>query len=279
MKILRGILCCILLCSPLVYAAGPAPSIKQVEKELKGKVVLLRGMEAGDKISFDANGKEVGSYQTGPFAYSAIQVNKIRHSDTRFEIEGKRMVLVLMKWSGTSLSDPRAVPLQEKVDIVIGLDPAHPEALDAAIGRIFAFNAADVIAGLSPVAQKIALYSLGADAPSDGKIETPYKSGMAGLTMPRVVHSVDPGFTNKARANKASGLCVLSMIVDTIGRPEHIRVVSSLADDGLKTKHPLDSGLQLNAVKAVSQYRFDPARLHGTIVPVAIHVEVNFRIY
>jgi len=279
MKILRRALCCILLCSPLVYAAGPAASPKQVEKELKGKVVLLRGMEAGDKITFDANGKEVGSYQTGPFAYSAIQVNKIRHSETEFEVEGKRMALVLMKWSKGSLSDPQAVPLQEKVDIRIGLDAAHPEALDAAIEKIFAFNAADVIAGLSPAAQKIALYSLGADAPSDGKIETPYKSGVAGLTMPRVVYSAAPEFTDEAREKKVSGLCILSMIVDTIGRPEHIRVVSSLADDGLKTKHPLDSGLQLNAVKAVSQYRFDPGKLHGTPVPVAIQVMVNFRIY
>lgn len=279
MKILRGILCFLLFCSPLVCAAWPAASPKQVEKELKGKVVLLRGMEAGDKISFDASGKEVGSYQTGPFAYSALKVDKVRLSDARLEIEGKRMALVLMKWSKDILSDPQAVPLQEKVNIVIGLDAAHPEALDAAIGKIFAFNAADVIAGLSPAAQKIALYSLGADAPPDVKTETPYKPGMAGLTMPKIVHSADPGFTNEARANKASGLCILSMIVDTIGRPEHIRVDSSLANDGLKTKHPLDSGLQLNAVKAVSQYRFDPGRLHGTPVPVAIHVMVNFRIY
>jgi hypothetical protein len=279
MKILRRALCCILLCSPLVYAAGPAISPKQVEKELKGKVVLLRGMEAGDKISFDASGKEVGRYQTGPFAYSAIKVDKVRLSDARLEIEGKRMALVLMKWSKDILSDPQAVPLQEKVEIVIKQDPAYPEALDAAIGKVFALNAADVIAGLSPAAQKIALYSLGADAPSDGNIETPYKSGVAGLTMPRVVYSAAPEFTDEAREKKVSGLCILSMIVDAIGRPEHIRVVSSLADDGLKTKHPLDSGLQLNAVKAVSQYRFAPGRLHGTPVPVAIQVMVNFRIY
>jgi hypothetical protein len=278
MKILRGILCCLLLCSPLAYAAQPAPSLKQVEKELKGKVVLLRGMEAGDKISFDANGKEVGSYQTGPFAYSAIKIEKVRLSAAQLEIEGKRGALVLHAKPNTLvLSDPEFLPLKEKVEIAISVDAAHPEALDAAIGKVFAFNAADVIAGLSPTAKKDALYSLGADAPSDGKIETPYKSGVAGLTMPRVVYSAAPEFTDEAREKKVSGLCILSMIVDTIGRPEHIRVVSSLADDG--TKHPLDSGLQLNAVKAVSQYRFAPGRLHGAPVPVAMQVMVNFRIY
>jgi hypothetical protein len=280
MKMFCGILCCILLCSPMVYAAPPALSLKQVEKELKGKTVFLRGMEAGDKLVFDAEGKEEGSYQPGPFAYSAIKVNKVHLSHAQFEIDGERGVLVLHAKSNTLLlSDAQYLPLHEKVKILIALDAAHPEALDAAIEKIFTFSAADIVGGLSPVAEKIALYSLGADAPSAVKTETPYKQGMAGLSMPRLVHSVVPEFTNEARANKVGGLFVLSMIVDTIGRPEHIRIVHSLADGGLKSNRPLDDGLEFNAVKTVSQYRFDPARLHGTPVPVAINVEVNFRIY
>ncbi|MGB7189652.1 MAG: energy transducer TonB [Acidobacteriaceae bacterium] len=280
MKILRGILCCLLLCSPLVYAAQPAPSLKQAEKELKGKTVFLRGMEAGDKLVFDAQGAEVGSYQTGSFAYSAIQIQKIHLTDAQLEMRGKRVALVLHAKSNTLLlSDAQFVPLHENVDVVIGVDAAHPEAIDAAIGKVFAFSAAEVVGGLPPVAEKIALYSLGSDAPPVGKTETPYKPGTPGLSPPRLLHSVAPAFTDEARQNKASGLCVLSMIVDTTGRPEHIRIVQSLAAGGLKTNRPLDGGLQFNAVKAASQYRFDPARLRGTPVPVAINVVVNFRIY
>lgn len=280
MKIFRGILCCLLLGSPLVYAAHADSSVKQVANELNGKTVLLRGMEAGDKLVFDAQGKEVGSYQTGPFAYSAIKIKKVHLSDTQLKIEGERGALVLHAKSNTLLlSDAQYVPLHEKVDVVVGRDAAHPEALEATIEKIFASSAAEIVGGLPPVAEKIALYSLGADAPPVGKTETPYKKGMAGLSMPRLVHSVFPEFTNEARANKVGGLCVLSMIVDAIGRPEHIRIVHSFTDGGLKTNRPLDDGLQFNAVKTVSQYRFDPARLHGTPVPVVINVEVNFQIY
>lgn len=265
---LRRLLCVFLLfVAPLAFA-GTATNPKDPAKSLKGKTVFLRGMEAGDNLSFDAQGNEVGSYQTVPFAYGAVRVEKIEVSNKQMTIEGRRVAVVLHAKSNTVwLSDAQYVPLRNHVEVTVKLDTAHSEEAETAIRKVFAFSAAEVVGGLSPVAQKLAIYSLGSDAPPDGKIATPYKVGVAGVSAPRLTYSVAPNYSTEAKIKKLDGLCVLQAIIDTSGRPEHIRVV-----------HSAGHGLDLQAVIAFSQYRFTPAKLNGISVPVAINIAINFRI-
>lgn len=89
-----------------------------------------------------------------------------------------------------------------------------------------------------------------------------------GVSAPVLVYSVEPEFSDEARRAKYQGICVVSLIVDTHGNPQNIRVV-----------RPLGMGLDQKAVEAVRQYKFRPAYYHGHPVPVLINVEVNFRIY
>ncbi|MBW4027336.1 MAG: energy transducer TonB [Acidobacteria bacterium] len=89
-----------------------------------------------------------------------------------------------------------------------------------------------------------------------------------GVSAPQVTYSVDPEFSDEARRAKYQGICVVSLIVDAQGNPQHVRVV-----------RPLGMGLDEKAVEAVKQYRFKPAMYKGHPVPVEIDVEVNFRIY
>lgn len=64
----RGAFCIFLFALAPIHAANAASVKHEIVDELKGKTVLLRGMEAGDTLSFDAQGAEVGTYPTGPFA-------------------------------------------------------------------------------------------------------------------------------------------------------------------------------------------------------------------
>ena len=89
-----------------------------------------------------------------------------------------------------------------------------------------------------------------------------------GVTAPRLTYSVDPEYTNAARAAKLGGICVLTVIVDTKGLPRDVYVARSL-----------DPGLDKKAIEAVKQYRFKPAMFEGHPVAVKVNVEVNFRIY
>jgi TonB family protein len=89
-----------------------------------------------------------------------------------------------------------------------------------------------------------------------------------GVSAPQLILAPDPEFSDEARRAKYQGVCVVALIVDAQGNPQHIRVV-----------RPLGMGLDEKAVKAVRQYKFKPAMYHGHPVPVEVNVEVNFRIY
>lgn len=89
-----------------------------------------------------------------------------------------------------------------------------------------------------------------------------------GVSAPVLLYSVDPEFSDEARRAKYQGICVVSLIVDTHGQPEHIQIARALG-----------MGLDQKAIEAVKQYKFKPAYYHGKPVPVPINVEVNFRIY
>jgi TonB family protein len=83
-----------------------------------------------------------------------------------------------------------------------------------------------------------------------------------------LIYAPDPEFSDEARRAKYQGVCVVSLIVDSQGNPQRVRVV-----------RPLGMGLDEKALEAVRQYKFKPAVYQGHPVPVEINIEVNFRIY
>jgi len=88
------------------------------------------------------------------------------------------------------------------------------------------------------------------------------------VAAPRVLHSEEPNYTDKARKAKLNGVCVLAVVVGIDGTPQNVRVLRKLG-----------MGLDEQAVIAVSRYRFEPATLDGKPVPVEVNIEVAFKIY
>jgi protein TonB len=66
---------------------------------------------------------------------------------------------------------------------------------------------------------------------------------------------------------RIQGTVWLALVVTWEGRPTDIRVVRSL-----------DAGLDVEAVKAVGQWQFDPGRRAGVPVDVLVTVAMEFRI-
>ncbi len=89
-----------------------------------------------------------------------------------------------------------------------------------------------------------------------------------GVTPPVLTHSVDAEFTKRAKQAKYQGVAVVACVVDTDGMPREVHTIRKL-----------DMGLDEKALEAVRQYRFKPGLLEGKPVPVAIQIEVNFRLY
>jgi TonB family protein len=87
-------------------------------------------------------------------------------------------------------------------------------------------------------------------------------------TPPRPIHTVEAEFSDRARREGTQGNVVVSLIVDEKGMPTNVQVARGVGD-----------GLDEQALKAVRQYRFEPATKDGKPVAVKISVEVSFKLY
>jgi periplasmic protein TonB len=95
-----------------------------------------------------------------------------------------------------------------------------------------------------------------------------FPAGKMGVTVPQVIYSPEPSFSDEARKAKQQGVVSLLVVVGKDGRAYDIRVRQSLG-----------MGLDEKAVEAVSQWRFRPATLNGQPVATQVAVEVDFHLY
>jgi TonB family protein len=90
-----------------------------------------------------------------------------------------------------------------------------------------------------------------------------------GVTAPKPLFTPAAQYSDYARRKRLQGVCIVGLIVDVHGMPQDVRVMKSL-----------EPSLDQSAIEAVKKYRFKPAMKDGkTPVPVAVNVEVNFRLY
>jgi len=94
-----------------------------------------------------------------------------------------------------------------------------------------------------------------------------YRAGVGGVVAPKLLHKIEPEYSQEARIAKYQGTAVLFINIDPDGMPRNVRVI-----------HGLGLGLDDKAVEAVNQWRFKPGELDGQAVPVAAHIEINFRL-
>jgi TonB family protein len=94
-----------------------------------------------------------------------------------------------------------------------------------------------------------------------------YKVGKD-VSAPKLTSSALPEYPESARKAKGKfeGTCVIGLIVDSSGVPHEVHITRSLGPD-----------FDASAIKAVQQYRFNPATLAGEPVAVALSVEVRFQ--
>ena len=97
-----------------------------------------------------------------------------------------------------------------------------------------------------------------------------YLTTITGVKAPKVVHEVRPSYTSDAMRRKIVGEVQLQIVVGTTGRVERARVTKSL--DKVY-------GLDASALEAVSRWRFQPGLLDGFPVPVAVDVELAFKLH
>lgn len=94
----------------------------------------------------------------------------------------------------------------------------------------------------------------------------PYRPG-SGIDPPSLLREVKPSYTDEGRRQGVEGDVVLEIVVrrdGTVG--------------GVKVLRRLGAGLDQNAIDAVRQWRFSPARRMGSPVDVIVEVAVEFKL-
>jgi TonB family protein len=86
-----------------------------------------------------------------------------------------------------------------------------------------------------------------------------------GVTPPRVIKSPQPKYTEEARKAGLEGVCTLSLVVDAKGHPSDIKVLKGLG-----------MGLDEEAIKTVSRWKFAPGLKDGKPVSASIAIMVQF---
>ena len=93
-----------------------------------------------------------------------------------------------------------------------------------------------------------------------------YKIG-GDVTAPKVLYKIEPQYSPQPKREKIQGTVLLGLVITADGQPQEIHVIKGLNTD-----------LDNNAVKAVSQWKFQPATKEGNPVAVEAHIEVTFRL-
>lgn len=88
-----------------------------------------------------------------------------------------------------------------------------------------------------------------------------------GVTPPTLLRKVEPQYSDDARNARVQGTILFQIVIDELGFPTDIVVLS-----------PLGFGLDEKALEAVSQWRFEPASRNGKPVKCFAQVEVNFHL-
>ena len=84
-----------------------------------------------------------------------------------------------------------------------------------------------------------------------------------GVSAPQVTHQVPPDLSGLP-GGRTEREAVVNLIVDERGLPQNVHVIQSAGTE-----------MDAQAVRAVKQYRFKPAKENGKPVPVMLNVEIN----
>ncbi len=101
---------------------------------------------------------------------------------------------------------------------------------------------------------------------AESKLQDPIRVGSKVMKR-KLIHRVDPEYRSHLTIARPKGLVILSVVIDTQGEVQQVKVVK-----GDKDEPALDAA----AMDAVRQWRYEPYLLNGQLIPVQTTVFVHF---
>jgi TonB family protein len=275
----------------LMPSYGGDDGLANLKQSLKSqyleKVVTLRNSFAASRLSFDVDGNLSTASPVGPWTTcSRVEVKKLDLNEKRLTLQGRRILLRYDRSSRSFVDIGKDVKqinsfamstleaaqkLRAEVALSRGSD--REDALRAALDRIFLKDTED-IAVAAPPFWKLFLRQKSIPGMSEVRAwfaetsKVTMNNGTPGVVMPRQLSRSLPGYTELARIVRASGIVLISGIIDAQGRVGNLQIIN-----------PMGLGLDESAVYEISKWQFEPARLNGQPVAFQAFVEPSFRLY
>jgi TonB family protein len=261
------------------------------------KILVLRNFYQDGRLEYDGTGSIKGTAHPGSWTTARVGINKVKFDANRLVIDGDRIANVF----DTKTSKFTSVRTSESVRIQVDLNPQQPDSIEQALAQIF-LQSSERLANFVPpywkefaegqvetVAQEhgppcyrikgfAGMSASGtpwipceehatvkSNVPPNTALANVYASGTA--VRPEAANTPDPHYPELARKSGIDGQVLLWATVTTQGATTDISIL-----------RPLGFGLDDAAVEAVKTWTFKPAERDGQPVPVAITVEVNFRL-
>jgi TonB family protein len=257
MKTLIRLLAVLLLCIPALHADETKDLEKHMREKLLHQVLRIRNAYGDDHLSYDTQGNLLGNAQTDCPHAALLEVNKLEIQNNTLILHGPRMV---GSYDHLKRAFSNLIRQSAELRIDIALNPAQmdEERVWSVLEKVF-LTAQEDPGDVSRGAQKY----------SDliPKAKQPDIVPKPGITSPGVLYSPDPVYPEEARRKKREGDVVLWAVIDEKGHPVNIRVAQCLG-----------AGLDQAAVKAVSSWRFTPAKKNGRPVAVQLNIEITLHL-
>ena len=143
-------------------------------------------------------------------------------------------------------------------------EPSRPEPETGTVGRVDGVEGG-IARGIDDGIGETAPSGGGSGGGSAGALREPLRIGGT-LGPPRKIKDVKPLYPQIAVFQQARGTVIIEITIGTDGKVEDARIVHSVPQ------------LDLAALEAVRQWEYEPTRVNGVLVAVAMTVIVNFTI-
>lgn len=264
----------LLICAASVPAWSQENQVQRdLNSEFKGKTLLLRHFYENYDLEYDAHGDVVGDVKPSPWTLAYVKIAKVLVTSHGIEIMGNRKGA----WYRGEKPDMQELGKQ-RIHVSMPISDSDSSAtLRPIFKRIFLDADEDLrpmvpecwqsyFGGRDPETRSEAwrgMLEKDNDPPIVKKVDG---ASFSGISAPRITFNPDPNYTKVAASNHVEGTSVLRTVVNANGMTSHVAVA-----------RPLGMGLDEQAVLAVSQWKFQPAKRDGVPVRVQIAVEVSFR--
>ncbi len=285
--------------SPFEFTQSGPVSEEQLKQLLVGKQFYLRGGYLGDSITFDEHGRIVGHSPQGSYTVSVIQIDRLRMTKHKVELEGIRYGLhfneqLAYEDSSTAYDKVRITPKKKIVKLTIDREivvtpkkQKEPAKEKGKADRTAAPHAAAAPSGAQAAAAGAqpsspapsapqAVPAMAADLPFPPPAEAPEPAELSPADQlkasiaatPEAERPADPGsVTTSFSQAHANG--VLGEALDSIFAPG--------LDDRMMAAMPDFWKLYYQAVAAKADYRpADPAILRQNTVDQKAHLLTSF---